>query len=180
MKRVLIAYGTTEGHTATIADVVADALRAHGHDVTTLDVKRTAAADLDGYDGAILGSSVHLGKHDKHIADFVRRNQDILVRIPSAFFSVSLAAHGDDAEAQGYVERFVTATGWHPAQTATFSGALLYTRYGFLKRLLMQQIARTKPGDLGTDSSRDYIYTEWDAVTRFAEHFAQGLDAEIA
>ena len=56
-----------------------------------------------------------------------------------------------------------------------FSGALLYTQYGFLKRRLMKRIAGDKPGDLGTDVSRDYVYTEWDGVTRFAEDFLDEL-----
>jgi menaquinone-dependent protoporphyrinogen oxidase len=28
----------------------------------------------------------------------------------------------------------------------------------------MKKIARDKPGQLGTDPSRDYVYTEWDGV----------------
>ena len=41
----------------------------------------------------------------------------------------------------------------------------------FAKRHMMKRIARDKPGNLGTDTSRDYVYTEWDGVTRFAEDF---------
>ena len=40
---------------------------------------------------------------------------------------------------------------------------------------MMKRIARGKPGDLGTDTSRDYVYTEWDGVRRFAEDFLDGL-----
>ena len=29
------------------------------------------------------------------------------------------------------------------------------------------------PGQLGTDISRDYVYTEWDGVERFTEHFLE-------
>jgi menaquinone-dependent protoporphyrinogen oxidase len=51
-----------------------------------------------------------------------------------------------------------------------FAGALLYTQYGFLKRHLMKKIASDK-GSLDTDTSRDYVYTEWDGVQRFTEDF---------
>jgi menaquinone-dependent protoporphyrinogen oxidase len=37
----------------------------------------------------------------------------------------------------------------------------------------MKKIARDKPGNLGTDTSRDYVYTEWDSVQRFAEDFLE-------
>ncbi|MDQ0028690.1 flavodoxin domain-containing protein [Arthrobacter bambusae] len=178
MKRVFIAYGTSEGQTAKIADFISDVVRQHGHDPTVLDVKGAMEASLDGYDGVIIGASVHMGKHDEHVADFARRNLDTLSRVPSAFFSVSLAAHGDLADAQGYIELFEHETGWRPDKIALFGGALMYTQYGYIKRRLMKKIAGSKPGKLGTDMSRDYVYTEWDGVKRFAEDFAAALTDE--
>jgi menaquinone-dependent protoporphyrinogen IX oxidase len=53
------------------------------------------------------------------------------------------------------------------ATTASSSGR----QYGFLTRHLMKRIAGSKPGELGTDTSRDYVYTEWDGVRRFTEDF---------
>ena len=173
--RIFITYGTSEGQTERIAEVVGDVLREHDHDVTLVDVKDTGAALPAGYDGVVVGASIHRGKHDKHVVDFVQRNKDGLVRVPTAFFSVSLAAAGDDAEAEGYVEEFEKETDWQPGRVALFAGALLYTQYGFLKRHLMKKIARDKPGDLGTDTSRDYVYTEWDGVRRFVEDFLEEL-----
>lgn len=175
MKKVFLVYGTTEGQTAKIADFVADVLRAHGHDVTMVDVKDTSDSIPHGYDAVMVGASIHMGKHDKHVVDFVAKNQDTLAHVPAAFFSVSLAAHGDIAEAEGYVEQFEQDTGWHPDKVGLFGGALLYTHYGFIKRHMMKKIASDKPGNLGTDLSRDYVYTEWDGVKRFAEHFSTDL-----
>jgi menaquinone-dependent protoporphyrinogen oxidase len=86
---------------------------------------------------------------------------------------VSLAAHGDTDEAQSYVDEFEQDTGWRPARVALFGGALRYTQYGFVKRHMMKRIASGKPGRLGTDVSRDYVYTEWDGVKRFAEDFLE-------
>ena len=177
MKKIFLTYGTTEGQTAKIADFIADVLRDHGHDTTLVDVKDTAGSVPEGYDAVIVGASIHMGKHDKHVVDFVRKNQDILARVPSAFFSVSLAAQGDTTEAEGYVEQFEQETGWQPDKVALFGGALLYTQYGFIKRHMMKRIVHDKPGNLGTDLSRDYVYTEWDGVKRFAEHFVTDLDS---
>lgn len=178
MKKVFLTYGTTEGQTAKIADFIAYVLRGRGHDVTMIDVKDTADTIPDGYDAVMVGASIHMGKHDKHVVDFVSKNQDTLARMSSAFFSVSLAAHGDPSEAEGYVEQFEQKTGWQPDKVALFGGALLYTHYGFIKRRMMRKIAGDKPGNLGTDLSRDYVYTEWDGVKRFAEHFATDLDSD--
>lgn len=177
MKRILLAYGTDEGQTAKISAVVSEALRSHDIDVTFLEAKNAADADPAPYDGVVVGASVHLGKHDRHVVEFIRRHVDALNRLPTAFFSVSLAVEVDAAEAQGYVEKFEQDTGWRPDRVALFGGALLYTQYGFGRRHLMRRwVEGEKPG-LGKDTSRDYVYTEWDAVRRFAEDFAADVNA---
>lgn len=175
MPKIYLPYSTGEGQTAKIAEYIADVVRAHGHEAQTADILRSENTVPSGCDGVIVGASIHMGKHDKHAVDYVRTNRTVLEQLPSALFSVSLAAHGDPVEAEGYVEEFEQATGWRPARVALFGGALLYTQYGFLKRHLMKKIASGKPGNLSTDVSHDYVYTEWDGVRRFAEDFLDGL-----
>ena len=98
----------------------------------------------------------------------------------TGFFSVSLAAHERAAESQGeaegYVDDFVRESRWHPGKIGIFAGALAYTKYGFFTRWVMRQIARRKgSGDL--DSSRDYVYTDWRAVRRFALEYLETFAA---
>jgi menaquinone-dependent protoporphyrinogen oxidase len=173
--RICIYYGTGEGQTARIADYVADVVRAHGHEAEVVDLEKSRHATPEGCEGVVVGASIHMGKHAKYVADFVHRSREALERVPSAFFSVSLAAHGDTAEAERYVEEFEQQTGWAPARVALFGGALLYTQYGFVKRHLMKKIVSEKPGGLDTDTSRDYVYTEWDGVRRFTEDFLESV-----
>jgi menaquinone-dependent protoporphyrinogen oxidase len=176
--KILIAYGTTEGQTARIADQLADVMRSHGLEAEAVDLKQSTDVQLDGYDAVIVGGSVHMGKHQKEVADFVRKNRRALERLPAAFFSVSLAAHGDMANAEAYVTNFEQQTGWHPTKVGLFSGALLYRQYGFLKRYMMKRIVRDKPGILSGDTSRDHVYTGRDQVKRFAEDFLERLIPE--
>ncbi len=170
MSAIYIPYGTTEGQTAKIADFIMDVVQAHGHTAQTADIKHAGDAIPEGFDAVMVGASVHMGKHEDYIRDFVQKNRATLESRPSALFSVSLAAHGDAENAESYVEKFEEETGWRPAQVGLFSGALLYTQYGFIKRLVMKKIASDK-GSLDLDTSRDYVYTEWDGVKRFAEDF---------
>ena len=178
MTKILIAYGTTEGQTAKIADQLADVMRSRGFEADAVDLKRSRDVSLDGYDGVIVGGSIHMGKHQEDVANFVRSNRAELERLPSAFFSVSLAAHGDTANAEAYVENFVQQTGWRPAKVGLLSGALLYRQYGFIKRYMMKRIVREKPGGLSLDTSHDHLYTDWDQVERFAVDFAERLVPE--
>jgi len=89
---------------------------------------------------------------------------------------VSLSAGGPGAKpeaARRYLETFLNQVDWRPPQTATFAGALQYSKYGAFKRLLMRMIVGIAGGD--TDMTQDYEYTDWNAVDRFADEFARRL-----
>ena len=177
MSRALILYATTEGHTAKIVQCLIQRLQTLGH---TVEAHRADAVPSSlepaGYDGVIVGSSIHYGHHPRFLNALVRRFRTALTARPSAFFSVSLSAGGARAKpeaARRYLETFLRQVDWHPAQTATFAGALQYSKYGVFKRLLMRMIAGIAGDD--TDMTRDYEYTDWNAVDRFADEFAQRL-----
>ena len=175
MPRVLVLYVTTEGQTARIAERIAQRLRDKGH---TVDAHRADAipsgVELATYDGIIVGASIHYGHHPGYLRALVRRHRATLTVRPNAFFSVSLSAGGPGAKpeaAQRYLENFLRQVDWQPSQTASFAGALQYSKYGTFKKLLMRMIVGMAGGD--TDMTRDYEYTDWDAVERFADAFAQ-------
>ena len=176
MAKIYIPYGSVEGQTARITDYIAELIQAHGHEADAVDLKHSGETLPAGYDGVIVAASVHIGKHEGYVTDFVRKNRGELERLPSALISVSLAAHGDEGSAEGYVAKFEEETGWHPAHVGIFSGALLYTQYNFLKRQLMKKITKDK-GSPDLDTTRDYVYTEWDGVKHFTEDFLAGLPA---
>jgi menaquinone-dependent protoporphyrinogen oxidase len=173
MTKILIAYGTTEGQTARIADHIADVIQKRGIEAQALDLKRSTHVPLDDYDAVIVGGSIHMGKHQNDVADFVSTNRSALERLRSAFFSVSLAAHGDLENAEAYVANFEQQTGWHPTKVGLFGGALLYRQYGLFRRYMMKRIVRDKPGGLSADTSRDHSYTDWAQVERFVEDFLE-------
>lgn len=177
MANIAILYGTTEGQAAKISGRIAQIARDLDHGAETVDIKDVSAGfPLREYDAVVLGASIHMGKHEDYARDFVKRNREPLESIPSAFFSVSLAAreHADEAEARGYVERFLEETGWRPDMVGIFAGALRYTQYGFIKRHFMKKISRDR-SSADIDTSRDYEYTDWNDVRHFAEEFLERL-----
>jgi menaquinone-dependent protoporphyrinogen oxidase len=178
MAKILILYETTDGHTARIAHFIAGVVSGEGHEpVIHRATELPAGFSTQAFDAAILGASVHQGKHQTSVGDFIRANLAWLARIPSAFFSVSLVVTGhreeDRLEARRLAEEFVQETGWHPLRIATIAGALLYTKYGLLKRLIMKRIVKKAGGDI--DTSTDHVYTDWSSVTAFAEEFLSHL-----
>jgi menaquinone-dependent protoporphyrinogen oxidase len=178
MARVACVYGSTEGQTAIIAERIAGHFADANHDPTLVHANHLPAGfDLDAYDGGGGGASVHVGRHQRYVTRFVRDYVSTLNDRPSAFFSVSLTAAagtaGERAPARDLLDEFLAETGWTPDVTATFAGALRYSEYGLLTRFVMKRIARTYGED--TDTSRDYEYTDWDAVERFASDVVAAL-----
>ena len=176
MTHILIVYGTTDGHTRKIAQVVAENLRARRCCVDVVD----AAGSLwrrspEGYDGVIVAASVHIGDYQRAVARWVRSYASMLNGLPTAFLSVCLAVVEKDPEASREVtrimDRFLARCGWQPMITKLVAGALLYTRYGWLKRRMMKRIVEKAGGD--TDTTRDFEYTDWNDLRQFTTEFAE-------
>jgi menaquinone-dependent protoporphyrinogen oxidase len=176
--RVLIVYASKHGQTQRVAMHLADELRACGAETFALEVSELPrdvmphAADL-----VIVASPVYYGKHDKAIERFVIRQRPSLAKTRTAFVSVSGAAKSAESmpAAEEAVRLFLETTGWTPDRVAKFAGGEPYTRYGFFTRFIMKKIAR----DHGrvVDTKRDYDFTDWNAVTRFARALA-GKDVD--
>lgn len=180
MAEVLVLFASREGQTEKIARRMAAVLEAKGHRVEIRDVDRSSGeVDLGRYGAIFVGAPIRMGHYLPSIVRFVREQREALQRVPSAFFSVSLAvAHhmnGDrrnregPAESMRVVEKFTRTTGWIPHRIELVAGALPYSKYNFLIRFIMRRISAHAGGD--TDTSRDYEYTDWPAVDRFASEF---------
>ena len=173
--KILVLHDSFDGQTRRIAERMAGVLREAGH-VTAVQSASAAKVMIPPCDAVIVGAAVRYGHHSRDVERMVRGHRPFIEARPNAFFSVCLSAGGPGAnlaEARRYVEDFRRSTDWNPMQAASLAGALLYSRYNFLLRLVMRFIA----GRVGkpTDTSRDYEYTEWAAVERFAREFAARL-----
>lgn len=174
MKRILVVYGTTEGHTRKIAEFVAERLRKAGKAVDLVDSATPAAAQIAPiYAGAFIGGSLHQGRHQAPLAHFIKVNAAWLNTIPTAFFSVSLSMASQDAEWQAEAKRladaFLADTGLNAGMVRLVAGALMYTEYDFFRRWMMKAIAKKAGGS--TDTSRDADYTDWNDVARFVDEY---------
>jgi menaquinone-dependent protoporphyrinogen oxidase len=172
MSRILVVFGTTEVHTEKVASALADEMRARGATVVVCE-PRLADPQPAGFDGVIVAASVHAGKFQPAVTRWVQAHTEALNAMPCAFVPVSLGILQREprvqAEVKAIVERFLRGAGWQPARTLGVAGALLYTRYWWLKRWMMRRIAAKAGGD--TDTTRDYVYTDWSALRAFAAEF---------
>lgn len=176
MPRILVVYGTTDGHTGKVAQVCAERLRFSGD---TADVVNASENDPDpaSYDAVIVAASVHASGYQREIVSWVRRHHAVLNGRPAVFLSVCLGVLQHDPAVDRELSRIVTAffesTSWRPLETRMIAGALKYTQYNVLKRFVMRRIARKAGGD--TDTSRDYEYTDWNDLRGFVDRFSDRL-----
>lgn len=183
MKRVLIVYGTTDGHTRKVADSLAEALRGAGCRADVVDAATPAARmGPEGYSGVLVAASIHGGKFQGTVRRWVAMHAPALNGLVTGFVAVCLAVLESKPEARQAVneimQRFFLASGWTPTMHKAVAGALLYTRYNWVKRWIMKRIVRKAGGD--TDTSRDYEYTDWPDLHMFAREFAARLPAAWA
>ncbi len=176
MAAVLVVYATRDGQTRKIAERIANVLRVRRHVVELLDAAR-APRDLalSRFQAVFIGSSVHAGGYLRPVVRFVQSHRAQLERLPTLFFSVGLAILSKINDGRAQTMRLVAETGWRPLRIELLAGALPYTRYNFLIRFVVRRIVKAEGGD--TDTSRDYEYTDWAAVDRFAAEFVDEVTA---
>ena len=122
---------------------------------------------------------MHVGDHEPEMIDFAKRHRTALERTRAAFMSVTLSEAGVEDSSGGRRRRARGRgraahdrrvrdrdTGWRPERTLPVAGALAYSKYNFFIRFVMKRIAR-KAG-APTDTSRDYEFTDWPGLDRFA------------
>lgn len=170
--RALVVFHTAEGQSEKIASAVATELWSRGVDADVWDTRIAPAPD--GYQGVVVGDSIHAQHHSRQLRRYLSEHHDAIARLPLGLFQVSLTSATDDpqhtAAAQRLVDELEAEVDLHPDVVGLLAGRLAYTQYGWLKRRLMRWISRREGGD--TDMSRDYEYTNWDAVQRFADDIA--------
>ena len=186
MKPLTVLYATRHGQTRKIAEYVSAGLRAQGFDVDVRNVRGAGDLKLDSYGGIVLAASVHRGKHEREMVSFVRNHLLELNRSPNAFLTVTLSEAGAErpganaeernrfsTDVQGVIERFLRESGWQPKLVLPVAGALVYSKYNFVLRLLMRWIAKSSGAE--TDTSRDYEYTDWSRLDLFVNQFSADI-----
>jgi menaquinone-dependent protoporphyrinogen oxidase len=186
MKPILVLYATREGQTRRIAEHVAANLRTHGLRAQIMDAAHPEASlDLAAYQAVVLAASVHAGKHEREMVAFVKSHRAELEQLPTVFLSTSLSEAGAEDTTRGELERtraraaadsmieaFFEQTGFRPTAYKPVAGALLYSQYNWLVRMVMKRIVKSEGGS--TDTSQDHEYTDWVDLDRFVDGLVSG------
>ncbi|MDC9606514.1 menaquinone-dependent protoporphyrinogen IX dehydrogenase [Xenorhabdus griffiniae] len=170
----LLLYSTQDGQTKKIITRIAENLRRAGIKCELRDLSTVKQVNLTPYQKVMVGASIRYGRFNSVLHDFVIRHQQQLNQMPAAFFGVNLTARKPEKrtpETNAYVRKFLIKSPWQPDLCGVFAGALLYPRYRWLDRIMIQFIMRMTGGE--TDTTKEVEYTDWEQVDHFSEKFLQ-------
>lgn len=168
--RILVTYATKYGATAGIAERIAERLAAAGLEAEARPVGEVD--DVAGYDAAIIGSGVYIGRWLPDAVAFVEDHATTLATMPSWLFcSGPLGTEATDA--RGRDLREVAEPEDHQLlgeliaarDTAVFFGALVASELTFKDRSV-----RRLP--VGRELLPDGDFRDWETVESWAEMIA--------
>jgi menaquinone-dependent protoporphyrinogen oxidase len=134
---VLVAYGTSNGSTAGIAEMIAATLRAEG--ISTQVEPAGLVRDVGTYEAVILGGALYAGRWHRDARSFARRHRKALAGRPVWLFSSGPLDNSADAGAVPPVAQVVQAgQRLHAAGHITFGGRLTEEAGGFVARAMVR------------------------------------------
>ncbi|WP_044469660.1 menaquinone-dependent protoporphyrinogen IX dehydrogenase [Mannheimia massilioguelmaensis] len=163
--QTIILYSTHDGQTKKIADYLSTYLEGEIKVASITD----ANVILNQADRIIIGASIRYGHFDKKLYQFIENHTALLQSKFSYFYGVNLTARKagkDTPESNVYVRKFLKRINWKPTMSAVFAGALLYPRYKWFDRIMIQLIMKITGGE--TDTTQEIEFTNWNQVVYFA------------
>ncbi len=159
--KVLVSAATRHGSTVEIAASIGAALQAAG-----LETYILAPSEVDGfagYDAAVIGSGVYVGKWLEPARDLVEHHKSELLAIPVWLFSSGPVGEPpkpaeDPADALALVDLV------HARGHRTIPGAVDKKKLGFGERAVMAAV-RAPEGD----------FRPWDEISAWAQEIAASL-----
>ncbi len=149
-------YGSTGG----VADAIGKELCSKGMAADVALIKN--ANDIGSYHGVVVGSAIYMGKWMSDALDFVKKNKDILHRVPVAYFLVCMTLYEptekNRAEVLSYMDPVLKAVPEvKPIGIGTFAGALEYKKLSWLYKKILKS-KRTPEGG----------FRNWNAIRAWA------------
>lgn len=169
MSGTLIIYSTREGQTLKICERMQQVMQTAGAKVALMAIEELSESALLTADCIVVGASIHYGKHDQAVYDFVEQYQMLLDERDNAFFSVNVVARKPNRATPDnniYLKKFLKQISWKPKRLAVFAGRLDYQAYRWLDRQMIRLIMWMTKGPTAPDTVVEY--TNWDQVEQFA------------
>ncbi|MFN3868937.1 MAG: flavodoxin domain-containing protein [Hyphomicrobiaceae bacterium] len=180
MTAVLIAFASREGQTRKICAHMARRIERAGGTTQLLDLSLGAPdTDVERCDAALIAGSVHRGRMDQSLMNFLMRNGAAIGRVPSAFVSVSLSAASVDSGARSAIDEITSQllhdVGWQPDRVLHVAGAVDLEALNLLERCAIHAVMQHRGVALDGENGRTEL-TDWCDVDRVVDELLGQLD----
>ncbi len=162
--RVLVAFATSKGSTAEIAEAIASEIRSAGRQAEAVDLRDSPIPSE--YDHVILGGPIYYGKI-KEVKAFVDKHGTALENLIAGAFAVGMAFAGDNEEqaAAGRKALDESLAPLKPANLAYFAGKIDPGKLSLIEKAAIKMV-KSPVGD----------FRDWDAVRDWARKVAESLN----
>jgi len=192
--KVLVAFATSSGSTAEVAEAIGKTLGQEGVPVEVRPIKDVE--DLGAYDAVVVGGPMIMGWH-REAAKFVKKHQETLSQMPVAYFmtALNLTKTSQDSvegvplyfdprlpktpqnpDKLSFKENYATPAKYlgpvlekapkvKPVSVGFFGGKLDYTTLNIFYMLFVMLIIQAQPGD----------YRDWEAIDAWAASLRPAL-----
>jgi len=164
-QKILVAYASQFGTTGEVAEAIGKILCQGGATVETKWVKNVK--DLKNYDAVIIGSAIQYDRWMPDAAEFVTANQNILSKLPVAYFftCLVLSKQTEKAEHKAIVysdKLYSLVPQVKPVSVGRFAGVLDYSKMSFFFRLIFKVISSITGVPEGD-------YRDWNTIRSWAK-----------
>lgn len=162
--KILVAYTSQFGSTAEVAEAIGDTLSQRGR---VVEIQRvTNVKDIRQYDAVVIGSAIQYDAWMPEARNFVTANQNILKKMPVAYFFTCLTLSRQNKKTERQVMEYsaklhALAPRVKPVEIGQFAGAVDYSKMSFFLRVtlgIFLTIMGVKEGD----------YRDWKAIRTWA------------
>ena len=160
--KVIIVVASKHGSTRSIAEVVGDEIRNGGLDVSIVDADATDIS-LYGYDAAVIGSAVYVGRWMRDARAFIEVNRELLRKMPLWLFSSGPLGDGSQ-QPDDLADVRTFADDVHARDHRVFAGSLDKADLSLAERAAVRMV-HAPYGDM----------REWDEIRSWAATIAAEL-----
>jgi menaquinone-dependent protoporphyrinogen IX oxidase len=181
--RVIIAYCTRYGATASTSEEIANGLRQEGFDVRVVNTKKEKVRSISEYDLVIVGAGLQMFRWCKESEKFLKKFQNELRATRTAIFvssgAIATMEHdGQIDEMEDHWQKHLVDKAAEysidPIALGRFGGIWDYNKMNFMFRKTMGPF-RMKLEEVGIKEDEPGVYDtrDWDEIRKWTKDLAQ-------
>jgi len=132
----LLVYLSKHGCTEKVAKIIKEKLT---NEVKIINLKKKPKINFDKYETVIIGGSIHAGKIQKGIKNFINKNKEILLRKRLGLF-LSCMEKGNTARKQ-FEEAYPEDIKKHAIVKGIMGGEFDFEKMNFLEKMIVKKVA---------------------------------------